>query len=81
VVAQVWPVGIANIGSKTYFIFMAINLACIPIVYLFYPETKQRTLEDMEVLFNRNSSESTTSLHDPAAIDNKSQVGYDAQEV
>jgi sugar transport protein len=81
VVAQVWPVGIANIGSKTYFIFMAINLACIPVVYLFFPETKHRTLEDMEVLFNKNSSESTSSLHDPGSIDNKSQVEHDSREV
>ena len=29
VVAQVWPVAIANIGSKTYFIFMSINIACL----------------------------------------------------
>lgn len=26
VAAQVWPVGIDNIGSKTYFIFMSFNL-------------------------------------------------------
>jgi hypothetical protein len=29
IVAQVWPVAIQNIGSKTYFIFMATNLASI----------------------------------------------------
>jgi hypothetical protein len=31
VVAQVWPVGIQNIGSKVYFVFMVINLICIPV--------------------------------------------------
>jgi hypothetical protein len=50
----VWPVGIQNIGSKTYFIFMAINLACIPILYFFYPETRYKKLEDMEALFDKN---------------------------
>jgi hypothetical protein len=29
VVAQVWPVAIQNIGSRTYYIFFAINAACI----------------------------------------------------
>lgn len=29
IVAQVWPVAIQNIGSRTYFIFMATNLASI----------------------------------------------------
>jgi len=56
VVAQVWPVGIQNIGSKVYFVFMVINLICIPIVYFFYPETKGRALEDMDALFAKNYS-------------------------
>lgn len=30
---------------------MAINLVCIPIIYLLYPETNGRTLEDMDALF------------------------------
>ncbi|KAI2465820.1 general substrate transporter [Annulohypoxylon bovei var. microspora] len=53
VVAQVWPVGIDTIGSKIYFFFMAVNLVCIPIIILFYPETKGRPLEDMDLLFNK----------------------------
>ena len=61
VVAQVWPVGIANIGSKVYFFFMAINLVCIPIIYLFYPETNGRTLEDMDVLFKGHNASSVVS--------------------
>lgn len=61
VVAQVWPVGIANIGSKVYFFFMAINLVCIPIIYLFYPETNGRTLEDMDVLFKGRHASSLVS--------------------
>ena len=44
---------------------MAINLACIPIIYFFYPETRNRTLEDMEALFNKNAAESVSSLNDP----------------
>ncbi len=31
VVTLVWPVGIANVGPKIYFFFMAINLACVPV--------------------------------------------------
>lgn len=31
VVAQVWPVGVDVLGSNVYFIFMAVNLACIPV--------------------------------------------------
>ncbi|KAI2627648.1 general substrate transporter [Hypoxylon sp. NC1633] len=53
VVAQVWPVGIDTIGSNIYFFFMAVNFVCIPIIVLFYPETKGRPLEDMDLLFDR----------------------------
>ncbi|RYP73528.1 hypothetical protein DL771_003567 [Monosporascus sp. 5C6A] len=52
ITAQVWPVGNENIGSRIYFYFMGINFACIPIIYLFYPETKGRSLEDMDFVFH-----------------------------
>jgi len=64
IVAQVWPVGFATIGPRTYFIFMAFNLVCIPIIYLFYPETKHRTLEDMEPLFGGQRAHSVASGDD-----------------
>lgn len=31
VVAQVWPVGIDQIGSRIYFFFFAINVICVPV--------------------------------------------------
>jgi hypothetical protein len=62
IVAQIWPVGIANLGSKIYFFFMAINLVCVPIIYLLYPETKGRPLEDMDVLFGGSPGSSTENL-------------------
>ncbi|KAL2198147.1 general substrate transporter [Corynascus similis CBS 632.67] len=62
IVAQVWPVGIANLGSNIYFFFMAVNLLSVPVIYLFYPETKGRPLEDMETLFGVRSGDSTDQL-------------------
>ena len=50
-VAQIWPVGIDRVGSRIYFFFMAVNLVCVPVIWLLYPETKARSLEDMDVLF------------------------------
>jgi hypothetical protein len=52
-VAQIWPVGIDRIGSRIYYFFMAVNLVCVPVVYLLYPETKNRALEDMDALFGK----------------------------
>jgi len=40
-----------NISWKTYIIFACLNAVIIPAVYLFFPETAGRSLEDMDVIF------------------------------
>ncbi|KAI9873907.1 MAG: hypothetical protein M1830_010411 [Pleopsidium flavum] len=49
------PIMFGSIKSRTYFLFAALNLLWIPIVYLFYPETKDRSLESIEALFSSRS--------------------------
>lgn len=44
-----------SIGEKTFYIFGACNILAIPMVYCLYPETKQRTLEEIESLFMEDS--------------------------
>ncbi|KII95678.1 hypothetical protein PLICRDRAFT_170294 [Plicaturopsis crispa FD-325 SS-3] len=51
VVVQVSPSGVANLGWKYWIIYAALNLAFIPTVYFFYPETSGHTLESMDQLF------------------------------
>ena len=53
ITSHVWPVGMAHLGSGVYFIFMAVNLVCAPVVWLLYPETAGRALEDMDSLFGK----------------------------
>jgi hypothetical protein len=43
---------ITNIGYKSYIIFAAINLAAIPMVYFFFPETARLPLEAVDLLFS-----------------------------
>ncbi|KAF9525580.1 general substrate transporter [Crepidotus variabilis] len=62
IVAQVWPIGIQNIGSKTYFIFMSFNIVAGIIVFFLYPETKGIALEDMDNLFFNNNRPSNGPL-------------------
>ncbi|KAI1075470.1 general substrate transporter [Whalleya microplaca] len=45
------PVMFANLGANTLYIFGAFNALAIPIVWAFYPESNQRTLEEMDLLF------------------------------
>ncbi|KAF2799786.1 general substrate transporter [Melanomma pulvis-pyrius CBS 109.77] len=62
--SQTWPIGMNNIGSKTHFIFMSTNLVSAVIVWLFYPETSCRSLEDMEALFNPDFKPHTDLEHE-----------------
>lgn len=39
------------IQENTLHIFGAVNFLCIPIVWAFYPETANRTLEEIDLLF------------------------------
>jgi hypothetical protein len=43
------------IQENTLHIFGAINFLCIPIVWAFYPETANRTLEEIDLLFASES--------------------------
>lgn len=45
------PVCFEKIGEKTYYLFGIANFISIPIVWAFYPETNQRTLEEIDLLF------------------------------
>jgi hypothetical protein len=50
------PIMFGSIKSRTYFLFAVLNLIWIPIVYFFYSETKDRSLESIEALFSSTSS-------------------------
>ncbi|POR34775.1 Glucosidase 2 subunit beta [Tolypocladium paradoxum] len=59
-VAQIWPVGIARLGSGIYFFFMAVNFICT--IWMLYPETKGRALEDMDGLFGKSHDRNSAVL-------------------
>lgn len=45
----------SSIGEKTLYIFAISNVITIPMVWALYPESNQRTLEEMDLLFAANS--------------------------
>jgi Sugar (and other) transporter len=49
------PIMFGSIESRTYFLFAALNLIWAPIIYFFYPEAKDRSLESIEALFSSKS--------------------------
>ena len=52
-VVQITPPAIANIGYRTYIIFAVLNAAWVPVIYVFFPETKGLELEDVDKLFRK----------------------------
>ncbi|KAJ5812663.1 Major facilitator superfamily domain general substrate transporter [Penicillium riverlandense] len=56
IVTQFTSVGVNNLHWRFYLIFAIIAWCFFPIVFLFYPETSRRTLEDMDEIFIQNPS-------------------------
>ena len=49
------PVMFKALNEKTYYIFAAANVITIPMVWALYPESNQRTLEEMNLVFAADS--------------------------
>ncbi|KAL9610430.1 MAG: hypothetical protein Q9167_004855 [Letrouitia subvulpina] len=54
-VVEITPIGIQNLQWKFYVIWTIFNAAFVPIVYLFYPETADRKLEDIDRYFRESA--------------------------
>ena len=52
-VVMITPVAFNTIDNQTYTIFAAINAFMVPCVYFFYPETRYRSLEEMDNIFHK----------------------------
>ncbi|KAH8900109.1 putative MFS sugar transporter [Thozetella sp. PMI_491] len=64
IVAEVTPIGFSTIGYRYFVVYAAINLfLTLPCVYLFFPETSGRDLEEVDQIFLK-----TKSIFDPVSI-------------
>lgn len=73
-VVEITPIGIQSLHWKFYIIWTIFNASFVPIVYFFYPETADRTLEDVDRLFRENQN-IFVSRH-PDAISTKRPLAY-----
>jgi hypothetical protein len=48
---MITPPAFANLQWKTYLMFAVFNAAIFPCVWLFFPEPKGRSLEELDVIF------------------------------
>ncbi|CAK1354044.1 Sugar transporter STL1 [Cercospora beticola] len=56
-IVMITPVLIDSIGWGTYLFFAVLNAIFFPIIYFFYPETSQRTLEEIDLIFAKGYTE------------------------
>ncbi|KAK5070136.1 hypothetical protein LTR64_001973 [Lithohypha guttulata] len=54
IVVEITPIGIQSLGWQFYIIWVVFNAAFVPTVYLFYPETADRTLEDLDAYYRES---------------------------
>ncbi|KAF5370249.1 hypothetical protein D9757_012007 [Collybiopsis confluens] len=87
IVVQITPTGIQNLGWKFYLIWMSFNIVFIPVVWVFYPETANRHLEDIDRLYRENPDMVSVLKHKEACqlarpqqlIDAKLELGEKAE--
>ncbi|KAJ6043854.1 hypothetical protein N7499_006364 [Penicillium canescens] len=54
---QISPVALGKLQWRFYFVFVAWNLCIsLPVIYFFFQETKQKSLEEIDLLFGGRSS-------------------------
>ncbi|PWO01221.1 hypothetical protein FA09DRAFT_347673 [Tilletiopsis washingtonensis] len=50
-IVMISPPMLAALTYRTYIVFAVTNAALVPMVYFFFPETKSRSLEELDVMF------------------------------
>ncbi|KAJ5348526.1 uncharacterized protein N7506_001779 [Penicillium brevicompactum] len=74
VIVEITPIGIQNIGWKFWIVWTVFNAAFIPVIYFFYPETANRTLEDIDTYYRSDPGLIVT--RDPDAVCSKRPMKY-----
>lgn len=74
-VAEVTPVAFTNIKWKYNIVYAATSAAGVVVIYLFYPETRGRSLEEIDEIFLASKS-----IFDPVRVAKKLPMGIDVLE-
>jgi len=69
-----WPVSLAAIGWRTYIIFVIWCAIQAVVIFFFIPETKNRTLEELDEIFNSPNPTKTSLQKKKLAFDSHHNV-------
>ncbi|EHK22543.1 uncharacterized protein TRIVIDRAFT_78848 [Trichoderma virens Gv29-8] len=69
-----WPVSMKDIGWKTYIIFTIWDLVQVTVVYFFIPETKGRTLEELDEIFEAKNPVKASTTKKSVAVDSHGAI-------
>ena len=65
VIAQITPAGFKHLGYRYFFIYLCTNVLNIFVAYFFFPETKNKSLEEIGLLFgDTNVRTAVAPAHD-----------------
>ncbi|MCJ1229231.1 hypothetical protein MMC12_005896 [Toensbergia leucococca] len=56
-IVMITPIMIDRIGWGTYLFFAVVNACFLPVIYFWYPETAQRSLEEIDIIFAKGYCE------------------------
>lgn len=74
-VAEVSPIAFSNIKWKYNIVYAATSAAGVVVIFLFYPETRGRSLEEIDQIFIQSKS-----IFDPVRVAKKLPMGIDLME-
>ncbi|KAL7780743.1 MFS general substrate transporter [Trichoderma afarasin] len=69
-----WPVAIRNITRKTYIIFAVWNMVQAATIFFFIPETKNRTLEELDEVFEAANPVKVSLANRAVMVNNEGHV-------
>lgn len=63
-----WPIALSKIKWKTYIVFVVWNAVQSTVFYFMMPETKNRTLEELDSIFEAKNPVKTSLIHHKVAV-------------
>lgn len=67
ILLQTAPIGFQNVGWKYYLVIVCCSFVYFWIIYFFFPETANKTLEEIGIAFGDDPEEISTTVKTDAA--------------